>query len=143
MAMVVVLMALQIGLSMKTINKAATMMMIGSNKPSIPPNQSSSVITRYFRLCFSEYTFKSLANSYREKAVAIVLTGCDGDGREGVQVISQMGGKVIAQDRATSKVFSMPENALETGCVDLVLPIEEIADGIIRHKSQSVRDFQN
>ena len=79
----------------------------------------------------AEYTFKSLANSYREKAVAIVLTGCDGDGREGVQVISQMGGKVIAQDRATSKVFSMPENALETGCVDLVLPIEEIADGIM------------
>ncbi|MDJ0589181.1 MAG: chemotaxis protein CheB [Pleurocapsa sp. MO_226.B13] len=79
----------------------------------------------------AEYTFKSLANSYREKAVAIVLTGCDGDGREGVQVISQMGGKVIAQDRATSKVFSMPENAIETGCVDLVLPIEEIADGIV------------
>ena len=79
----------------------------------------------------AEYTFKSLASSYKAKAVAIVLTGCDGDGREGVQTIKEMGGKVIAQDRQTSKVFSMPETAIETGCVDLVLPLEEIADGIV------------
>ena len=32
----------------------------------------------------AEYTFKSLANSYGSKAVAVVLTGCDGDGKEGV-----------------------------------------------------------
>lgn len=78
----------------------------------------------------AEYTFKSLASSYREKAIAIVLTGCDGDGKEGVQAVKKMGGKVIAQDRSTSQVFSMPENAIETGCVDLVLPLDEIADGI-------------
>ena len=79
----------------------------------------------------AEYTFKSLANSYGKKAVAIVLTGCDGDGKEGVQTIQQMGGKVIAQNRETSQVFSMPQSAIETGCVDLVLPIEEVADGIV------------
>lgn len=79
----------------------------------------------------AEYTFKSLAKTYQEKAVAIVLTGCDGDGKEGVQVVSENGGKVIAQDRETSKVFSMPESAIKTGCVDLVLPIDEIADGIV------------
>ncbi len=79
----------------------------------------------------AEYTFKSLAHSYKEKAVAIVLTGCDGDGKEGVKVVSEMGGKVIAQDRHTAKVFSMPESAIKTGCVDLILPIDEIADGIV------------
>ncbi len=79
----------------------------------------------------AEYTFKSLAKSYREKAVAIVLTGCDGDGREGVQIIKEMGGKVIAQDEKTSQMFSMPEKAIATGCVDLILPIDEIADGIV------------
>lgn len=79
----------------------------------------------------AEYTFESLARSYKEKAVAVVLTGCDGDGEEGVKVVSEMGGKVIAQDCETAKVFSMPESAIETGCVDLILPIDEIADGII------------
>lgn len=79
----------------------------------------------------AEYTFKSLARSYKEKAVAIILTGCDGDGKEGVQIIKEMGGKVIAQNKATSKVFSMPEAAIKTGCVDLILPLQEIADGIV------------
>ena len=79
----------------------------------------------------AEYTFKSLAESYGSRAIAIVLTGCDGDGREGVQVVSKMGGKVIAQNRETAEAFSMPESAIETGCVDLVLPLDEIADGIM------------
>lgn len=79
----------------------------------------------------AEYTFTSLANTYREKAIGVVLTGCDSDGKEGVQAISEMGGKVIAQDRETAQVFSMPENAIQTGCVDLILPLDEIVDGII------------
>jgi len=79
----------------------------------------------------AEYTFKSLADSYGKRAIAIVLTGCDGDGKEGVQLISEMGGKVIAQDRESAEVFSMPENAIETGCVDLILPLNEIVDGIV------------
>ena len=78
----------------------------------------------------AEYTFKSLAKSYKERAIAVVLTGCDGDGKEGVKIVKEMGGKVIAQDRETSKAFSMPENAIETGCVDLILPLNEITDGI-------------
>ena len=79
----------------------------------------------------AEYTFKSLAENYQERAIAVVLTGYDGDGEEGVQKIKLMGGKVIAQDRKTSLVFGMPQSAIETGCVDLVLPLELIADGII------------
>jgi len=79
----------------------------------------------------AEYTFKSLAHSYGKNAIAVVLTGCDGDGKEGVQIVSKMGGKVIAQNRETAEVFSMPENAIKTGCVDLVLPLDEIADGIV------------
>ena len=79
----------------------------------------------------AEYTFKSLAKSYGNRAIAIVLTGCDGDGREGVQLVSQMGGKVIAQDKETAKAFGMPSHAIDTGCVDLILPIDEIVDGIM------------
>lgn len=79
----------------------------------------------------AEYTFKSLADNYQHKAIAVVLTGYDGDGSEGVKVIKTLGGKVIAQDRETSVEFGMPQTAIETGCVDLVLPIHEIADGIM------------
>lgn len=79
----------------------------------------------------AEYTFKSLADNYQERAIAVVLTGYDGDGSEGVKVIKNLGGRVIVQDRETSVDFGMPQSAIETGCVDLVLPLNEIADGII------------
>lgn len=125
------------------VNEAAEGMGLEANNIYVtPPNKHLIVNTdetlslsdaprEHFVRPSAEFTFKSLADSYGKKAVAIVLTGCDGDGREGVKVISEMGGKVIAQDRQTSQVFSMPENAIKTGCVDLVLPLDEIADGIV------------
>ena len=79
----------------------------------------------------AEYTFKSLAENYQSRAIAVVLTGYDGDGSEGVKKIKAMGGKVIAQDKETSQVFGMPKSAIETGCVDLILPLDRIADSII------------
>lgn len=41
-----------------------------------------------------------------------------------------MGGKVIAQDQATSKVLGMPTAAIATGCVDWILPLGKIAEAI-------------
>ncbi|CAA9382021.1 Chemotaxis response regulator protein-glutamate methylesterase CheB [uncultured Leptolyngbya sp.] len=75
--------------------------------------------------------FESVATSFKERAIAVVLTGLDGDGATGVQAIKQMGGTVIAQDEATSKAPSMPKAAFDTGCVDLVLPLNEIASTLI------------
>jgi two-component system chemotaxis response regulator CheB len=39
---------------------------------------------------------------------------------------------VIAQDRTTSERFEMPRSAIATGCVDRVLPLEEIAPALVR-----------
>jgi len=75
----------------------------------------------------AEPLFVSVAEVYGRSAVAVVLTGGDGDGSFGVQIISDHGGKVIAQDRPTSQDFSMPESSIKTGDVDFILPLEEIA----------------
>lgn len=75
--------------------------------------------------------FESVATSFKERAIAVVLTGLDSDGATGVQAIKQMGGTVIAQDEATSKAFSMPKAAFDIGCVDLVLPLNEIASALV------------
>jgi hypothetical protein len=48
-----------------------------------------------------------------------------------VQVIKDKGGKVIAQDRPTSKDFSMPQTSIETGDVDFILPLDKIAAKLI------------
>ena len=79
----------------------------------------------------AEPLFYSVAEVYRERAIAVVLTGGDGDGSLGVRVIKEHGGTVIAQDRLTSKDFSMPETSIETGEVDFILPLEEIAGKLV------------
>jgi two-component system chemotaxis response regulator CheB len=79
----------------------------------------------------AEPLFASVAAIYRRDAIAVVLTGGDGDGSFGVQVIKDHGGKVIAQDRPTSQDFSMPKTSIETGDVDFVLPLDEIAAKLI------------
>lgn len=71
--------------------------------------------------------FESVAKSFKERAIAVVLTGRDGDGATGVQAIKRVGGTVIVQDEASCECFSMPESAIALGCVDFVLPLSEIA----------------
>ena len=75
----------------------------------------------------AEPLFASVAAVYKRRAIAVVLTGGDGDGSFGVQIIKDQGGMVIAQDRPTSQDFSMPETSIKTGDVDFILPLDEIA----------------
>ena len=79
----------------------------------------------------AEPLFVSVAAVYRQRAIAVVLTGGDGDGSFGVQIIKEQGGMVIAQDRPTSQDFSMPESAIKTGDVDFILPLEAIAPKLL------------
>lgn len=79
----------------------------------------------------AENLFKSVAKSYKNRAIAVVLTGGDKDGSAGVQYIKEMGGTVIAQDKATSKAWGMPSAAIATGCVDWILPLDKIAKAIV------------
>jgi two-component system chemotaxis response regulator CheB len=79
----------------------------------------------------AENLFESVAKSYKNKAIAVVLTGGDKDGSAGVRYIKEMGGIVIAQDKATSKTWGMPSAAIATGCVDRILPLDKIAEAIL------------
>jgi len=79
----------------------------------------------------AEPLFASVAQVYQKNAIAVVLTGGDGDGSFGVQVIKEHGGQVIAQDRPTSQDFSMPETAIKTGDVDFILPLDQIARKLV------------
>ena len=79
----------------------------------------------------AEPLFASVAEVYKKNAIAVVLTGGDGDGSFGVQIIKDKGGTVIAQDRPTSENFSMPETSIQTGDVDYILPLDQIAPTLI------------
>ena len=74
----------------------------------------------------------SVAQSCGPKAVGVILTGMGNDGVAGMQGIRDAGGVTLAQDEKTSVIFGMPNLAIESGSIDRVLPIEEIAAEIVR-----------
>ncbi len=70
----------------------------------------------------------SLAEEVAERAIAVILSGTGSDGAQGVAAIKASSGLIIVQDEATAKYSSMPNSAIETGFVDLVLPPQKIAE---------------
>jgi two-component system chemotaxis response regulator CheB len=71
--------------------------------------------------------FRSVANTAGASAVGVIMTGMGNDGAQGLKEMKEAGAATIAQDQATSVVFGMPQEAIATGAVDFVLPLEQIA----------------
>ncbi|HYR43126.1 MAG TPA: chemotaxis protein CheB, partial [Terriglobia bacterium] len=71
--------------------------------------------------------FQSLADSYENRAIGVILSGTASDGTMGLQAIKAMGGVTFAQDEESAKYNAMPRNAIAAGNVDLVLRPEAIA----------------
>jgi two-component system chemotaxis response regulator CheB len=75
--------------------------------------------------------FRSAAEAYGSRACGVILTGMGRDGAEGLKALKNAGGHTIAQDEATSAVYGMPRAAIETGAVDQVLPLDDIARALV------------
>lgn len=78
----------------------------------------------------ANHLFQSLT-SFASDALAIILTGMGSDGVEGLRTLRQAGGKIIAQDEASSVVFGMPRAAIEAGVVDHVCTLNGMAQLMI------------
>lgn len=72
--------------------------------------------------------FRSVAKAAGPNAVAAILTGMGKDGALGMQEIHHAGGYTIAQDEESCVVFGMPREAIQTGAVDKVCPLTDIAE---------------
>ena len=88
----------------------------------------------------ADLLFESVAASYEERAIAVVLTGTGSDGSLGVGAIKKMGGTVIAQDQESAEFFGMPAATIKSGHADFILRLDEIpaalttlvAEGVVR-----------
>jgi two-component system CheB/CheR fusion protein len=103
----------------------------------IPPNTQMTLAQGMLHLSPRQKTygkympgdafFVSLAADRGNKAIAVVLSGTDGDGSQGLKAIKVAGGVTFAQCEDTAKFDSMPNTAVATGNVDFVLPPQAIA----------------
>ena len=74
--------------------------------------------------------FESAAEQFGPGVVGVVLSGMGRNGARGVAAIRERGGTVIVQNKDTCAHFDMPAAALQTGAVDFVLPVDEIAHAL-------------
>ena len=77
--------------------------------------------------------FRSIAESEKEKAICVILSGTGTDGTLGLRAVKEEGGVVIVQDVNQAKFDGMPRSAIGTGLVDMVLPVEKMAEGILSY----------
>ena len=83
--------------------------------------------------------FRSLAKSYENRAVAMILSGTGSDGTNGIRSIKERNGMIIAQSPESAKFDGMPRSAIATGFVDLILNPDSIAREMA-HISRSMAD---
>ena len=108
----------------------------------IPPGSNLNTIDTHLRLSELEekrskrapvdHFFRTLAKTHDGNAIGIVLTGTGSDGSLGIREIKGRDGVVIVQDPNEAEYDGMPQSAISTGMVDLVLPLSKIADHVIR-----------
>lgn len=87
--------------------------------------------------------FCSLADSHRQKAIGVVLSGTGGDGSQGVSAIRQAHGLTIAETPESAQFPGMPEAAIATGHIDVVCPPGSVVGHILRHVHRTVAHERN
>ncbi|MDO8710824.1 CheR family methyltransferase, partial [Pseudomonas sp.] len=75
--------------------------------------------------------FRDLAEVHRERAFCLVLSGSGSDGAVGLSRIKEHGGITMAQAPEDAEFDGMPRAAIETGNVDLVLPVVEMPQKLL------------
>ncbi|WP_129127112.1 protein-glutamate methylesterase/protein-glutamine glutaminase [Geomonas oryzae] len=75
--------------------------------------------------------FRSCAELYRNRMLAVVLTGMGNDGAAGVREAKKAGAQIIAESEESAVVFGMPREAIATGVVDRVVPMDAMVREIV------------
>ena len=75
---------------------------------------------------------RSLTAHWDGQLIAVIVSGCDGDGAAALCGVKEVGGITIAQRPDTAGQPDMPESAIASGCIDFVLAPEQIGQKILR-----------
>ena len=115
----------------------------------IPPNKNLEILDGHIevtdvtssdvRRAPVDIFFRTLAQSHRQRAVSVVLSGTGANGSMGMKRVKEMGGLCIVQDPREAEYEDMPRHSLATGLVDYVLPVAQIPAQIIAYRERLKR----
>jgi two-component system chemotaxis response regulator CheB len=78
-----------------------------------------------------DVTLRSAQKVWGSRTLTVILTGMGSDGLAGARGLRAAGGRVLAQDAATSVVWGMPGAVAREGLVERLLPLDDIAPAIL------------
>lgn len=76
--------------------------------------------------------FTSVSEAARVPVLTIVMTGMGADGSVGIRSLHRRGSITLAESQQSAIVFGMPKEAIETGCIDEVLPLDALIERVLR-----------
>lgn len=76
--------------------------------------------------------FHMLGESYRDKALGVILSGTGSDGSRGIKTIKEAGGTILVQEPESAQFNGMPNSAISTNLADFILPPNEISKKIVQ-----------
>jgi len=76
--------------------------------------------------------FRSTAKYAGSNAIGVIMTGMGDDGAKGLLEMKEAGARTVAQDEKSCVVFGMPKEAIKLGAADKVLPLDNIANYVIK-----------
>jgi two-component system, chemotaxis family, protein-glutamate methylesterase/glutaminase len=92
------------------------------------------------RVCYQrpsvDVMFASVAESAKERAIGVILTGMGADGAQGLLRMKNAGAKTIAQNEESCVVYGMPREAVKLGAADQIIPLAAIPRSILKQASR-------
>ena len=79
-----------------------------------------------------DYLFRSIAHHYVGRSTGVIMTGMGSDGTLGLKLMKRNGSTIIAQDESSCVVYGMPKEPIDSGIVDVIAPLDKLAEEICR-----------
>ncbi|MFN8390122.1 MAG: chemotaxis protein CheB [Bdellovibrionota bacterium] len=95
----------------------------------------SEILSEKGRRVAVDVFFRSLADSHGSQAIAVILSGMDGDGTLGIKRVKERGGLTIAQDPSEAAYPGMPRSSIDTGMVDRIVAVDQLAERLVEYIS--------
>jgi two-component system chemotaxis response regulator CheB len=111
---------------------AGTHMTVGRLPDMRPAISLTSKREKHLHVPSVDIMMKSVAFTFRNLSMGIIMTGMGSDGASGMQAIHRAGGLTVGQDEASCAVYGMPRACLEMGILNRIVPLTQIPQLVLQ-----------